>query len=93
MGVGHLHAHQSASSCIPHGSRGIDAPDDPIPEQLPGGGDTQTADMENDAHHELDNPEMALEDREFEGWDDVESDDPNDGGNDSDQQASDNDDE
>jgi hypothetical protein len=32
--------------------------------------------MENDMGHESDDPEMALEDRELEDWD--ESDDPND---------------
>jgi len=75
LGVGHLHIHQP--SCVPHKPRGIAAPDDPIPKQLPGSGYTQTTDIENDADHELNDPEMALEDCKLEGWD--ESDDLNDG--------------
>jgi hypothetical protein len=81
FGVGHLHAHQSTPSCVPREPREIDAPYDPIPEQLPGGGDTRTTDIENDSDYELDDesddPEMVLEDRELEGWD--ESDDPDNG--------------
>jgi len=75
LGVGHLHAHQP--SCIPHEPRDIAAPDDPISEQLPGAGYTWTTDVENDADYELNNPEMALEDRKLEGWN--ESDDLNNG--------------
>ena len=85
LGVGHLHVHQSTSS---HQSMGINAPDEPVPELPPGGGDTRISDVEDD--DESDNSEMALEDREFEGWDDVES---NDDGNNSDEQDSEDDDE
>ena len=41
--------------------------------------DTHTTDMGDDADHELDNPEMALKDRNLEGWGDVESNTPEDG--------------
>jgi hypothetical protein len=85
LGVGHLHAHQP--SCVPREPRGIAAPDDPIPEQLPEGGYTRITDVENDADHESNDPELALEDRELEGWD--ESDDLDD----SDEEGSEDDDE
>ena len=87
FGVGHLHAHQSTFSCVPHEPREIDAPYDPIPKQLPGSGNTRTTGIENDSDYESDDPEMGLEDRELEGWD--ESDDPDDG----DEEGSDDDEE
>jgi hypothetical protein len=77
LGVGHLHAHQSTFSCVSRESKEIDAPYNPIPEQLPGGGDTRTTDIENDSDYELDDPEMGLEDCELKGWD--ESNDPDNG--------------
>ena len=94
LGVGHVHTHpgQSSASGIPRESRDIDVPDDPIPEQLPDGGEMQAPDMENEQNDEADNPEMALEDRENEGWEDAESDDSKDG-NESDGQSSEDDDE
>jgi hypothetical protein len=96
LGVGHVHTHsgQSSASSIPRQSRTIDVPDDSIPERLPDGGETQapSSDMENEQNDETDNPEMALEDRENEGWEDVESDDSKDG-NESDGQSSEDDDE
>jgi hypothetical protein len=85
--VGHLHAHQSTFGCVLSEPREIDAPYDPIREQPPGGGDTRTTDIENDSDYEPDDPEMDLEDRELEDWD--ESDDPDDG----DEEGSDDDDE
>jgi hypothetical protein len=88
LGVGHLHAHQSTSS---YQSKDIDAPHELVPESLPVGGDTKTTDVNNG--DESDNSEIGLEDREFEGWDDVESDDSNEGGNNSNDQGSDDDDE
>lgn len=87
LGVGHLHAHQPTSSCVHCEPRGIDAPDDSIPEQPSDGGYMRTTDVENDADQESDDPEMNLEDRELEGWD--ESGDSNDG----DEDGSDDDDE
>jgi len=89
LGVGHMH--QSCASGISHEPRDIDVPDGPIPEQLPGGGDTQAPDMENEQNEETDNPEMALEDHQNEGWKDAESDDSEDG-NESDDQSLEDDD-
>lgn len=86
LGVGHFHAHQNASSCIPQRSK-IDVPDDSDLGQ-PSGGETTTSFQDNNTHDEQDDPELDLEDRELEGWDDVESDDDDDGrsgGNDSEQ--------
>jgi len=72
LGVGHLHIHQTTSSCIPDNSTGIDALDDQYTE-LPDGEDNHAVDMDNDMYHESDNPELSLEDHNFEGWEDVES--------------------
>ena len=66
LGVGHFHAHQFSSSCKPS-----DITDDPILEQ---GSKEEQISVEDDIYHESDNLEMTLEDREFEGWEDVESD-------------------
>ena len=98
LGVGHVHTHQSSASGEskdidgPDESSDIDVPDDPIPERLSFGGETQAPDLENEHNDETDNPEMALEDRENEGWEDVESHDSNDG-NESDGQSLEDDDE
>ena len=73
LDVGHLHAHQTTSSCIPDNSTGIDALDDQYTE-LPDGEDNHAADVDDDMYHELDNPEWSLEDRDVKGWEDVESD-------------------
>jgi hypothetical protein len=78
LGVGHVHTHLSSANGIPCESRNINVPDDPIPEQLPGGWEMQAPDVENEQNDETENPEMALEDRENEGWEDVESDDSGD---------------
>ena len=80
LGVGHLYVHQS-TSC--HQSIVIDAPDESISESLPSGGDMRTEDDD-----ESDDPEMTLEDREFEDWE--ESDD-SDGGKTNDQGSEDDD--
>ena len=74
FGVGHFHAHQFSSNGMSHQSRSVDIPDDTAPNQLPGSNDVRS-NVEDDPCHELDDPEMTLEDREFEGWEDVESDD------------------
>ena len=83
LGVGHLHAHHSTFDCIPDNSRSINAPDEQFadPEPPPGNVDTHATDMGDDADHESDNPEMALEDRDLEGWGDMESNTPEDGNN------------
>ena len=91
--------HQPSASGIPHEPRdinvsdessNIDVSNDPIPEQLPGSGDMQAPDMENEQNNETDDPEMVLEDHENESWEDAESDDSEDG-NESDDQSSEDD--
>lgn len=78
QGVGHLHAHQSTSHCIPDQSSeqpmAINALDDPDPEELPDGEDSDTCAADKVDDYELDNPEFALEDRDLDGWEDLESD-------------------
>jgi len=51
----------------------------------------QVPDMENEQNEETDNPEMALEDRQNEGWEDAESDDSKDGNKSDDQSLEDDD--
>jgi len=87
--VGHIY--QPCASSIPHEPRDIDVPDGPIPKQLPGSRDMQAPDMENEQNEETDNPEMALEDHQNEGWKDTESNNSKDG-NKSDDQSSEDDD-
>jgi len=86
LDVGHLHAHQSASSCIPRESTDIDPLDELHVDPESGGEDTYTAEMDGD---ESDNLEMSLGDREWEGWEDVESETSEDGANDSDNNSED----
>jgi len=52
---------------------GIDALDDQYT-KLPDGEDNHAADVDDDMHHKSDHPELSLEDHDFEGWEDVESD-------------------
>jgi hypothetical protein len=85
MGVGHLHVHRATptSSCILQEDKSIDTSDDLFAdlEPLQGGRDTHvTADIDSgSASYESDNSEMALEDRDLEGWEDVEGDASEDG--------------
>jgi len=77
--VSHLHAHQSTSLSIPNKSSKqsmtIDTLDNPNTEELPGGKkDTHATDTDDDAYHKSDSLEFTLEDCDFEGWKDVESD-------------------
>jgi len=51
---------------------GIDALDDQYTE-LPDGEDNHAADVDDDMYHKSDNPELSLKDRDFEGWEDMES--------------------
>jgi len=46
LGVGHLHVHQSASSCIPRESPDIDPSDELHVDPESGGEDTYTAEMD-----------------------------------------------
>jgi hypothetical protein len=75
LGVGHLHAHRPDSTskiCIPDEARDTEFEAD------------QYTDLERSQAHspdavgdiemyESDNPELGLEDRDFEGWQDVET--------------------
>jgi len=88
LGVGHLHAHQSASSCIPRESTDIDPSDELHVDPESGREDTYTAEMDGD---KSDNPEMSLGDHEWEGWEDVESETSEDGANNSDNNSEDDD--
>jgi len=67
LGVGHLHVHQSVSSCIPRESTDINSLDELHVDPESGGEDTYTAEMDSD---ESDNLEMSLGDRGWEGWED-----------------------
>jgi hypothetical protein len=80
LGVGHLHVHgsTSTSSCIL--DKSIDTSDDLFADPEPlGGRDMHATDMDSSASYESDNSEMALEDRDLEGWEDVEGDTSDDG--------------
>jgi len=80
LGVGHLHAHQpSAMACHIPEARGGELQDF-LSERISGEDDTnmQILDRNNNAG-DSDNPELALEDNNSEGWDDVESSDSKDG--------------
>ena len=79
LGVGHLHAHRltSASSCIPDQPMDVEASDHvpTNPEAVPANGDlNDDVATANNMCHDFADAEMVLEDRDPEGWDDVESD-------------------
>ena len=70
LGVGHLYAHgpSSTSCCSEHDGDDIDL--DPHE----GSGDKQHVQDEDSDNYNSDHPELSLEDREAEGWEDVQSD-------------------
>jgi hypothetical protein len=73
LAIGHFHAHQSTPVS---GSLSEEMDMDTLDaetEQLPGGGNAYVMDMGGNARDEFDNPEMLLDDRDLEGWEDVES--------------------
>lgn len=72
LGVGHIHAHEhaAASVCIPEVD--IQLPKCEA-ENRPDNVSTQT--QENNDNYDSDDPELGLEDRDLEGWEDVEADD------------------
>ena len=78
LGVGHLHAHglTSPPSWIPDQSRDFDTPDNSStnPEDPTGDLEPHVTDFDSSACYESVNPEMTLDERDLEGWDDVESD-------------------
>jgi hypothetical protein len=75
LGVGHIHAHQHTAplAAIPRtDSSDVHEPDETLDvNEINIQIDLQ--DGNSDAYHS-DNPELGLEDRELEGWEDVESD-------------------
>jgi hypothetical protein len=88
LGVGHFHAHQSAAtlgcvSDLAEDSQDIQAPD-MEPREAFGETLAQANDRGSDMDYESDNPELCLQDRDLEGWDDIEMDDVEDGDGDED---------
>ncbi|KAF8218408.1 hypothetical protein L208DRAFT_1351762 [Tricholoma matsutake] len=85
LGVGHFHAHQSASSLgcvsdVAEDAQDIQVPDVELQEaseESPAQANNRGSDMGYDSESE--NPELCLEDRDLEGWDDIEMDDVEDG--------------
>jgi hypothetical protein len=79
LGVGHLHAHRSASTLGNVTKESDDTwnvqPLDGGPEEVPGEDDIQidTQNCNSDVY-DSDNSELGLDDRDLEGWEDVESD-------------------
>ena len=89
LGVGHFHAHQSASTlgCISNlaeDAQDIQAPDMELQEALQEFPAQANDRGGSDMGYESDNPELYLEDRDLEGWDDIEMDDIEDGDGDED---------
>lgn len=76
LGVGHIHAHQSAytSGCVSNLAEDAQDIDAELPE-APRDSPAQVNDRGSDMGYESDNPELCLEDRDLEGWDDIEMDD------------------
>jgi hypothetical protein len=81
LGVGHLHAHHftSTSSCIPDNNdadtQGNGSADlEPSESELGPSHESAHLNVEvDDTDHESDNSELRLDDRDLEGWQDVES--------------------
>jgi hypothetical protein len=88
LGIGHFHAHQSASTlgCVPDLAEDAQDIQDPDAESQEASGESlaRANYRGSDAGYESDNPELCLEDRDLEGWDDIEMDDieDSDGGED-----------
>ena len=85
LGVGHFHAHQSASTsgCVSDPAENAQDIQFPDMEAL-GVSPDQANDRGSDMGYDSDVPELCLEDRDLEGWDDVEMDDAKDGEEDED---------
>ena len=79
LGVGHFHAHQSASTSSCVSDQAEDAPDIQVPDielqEALGESLVQANDRDSDMGYESENPELCLEDHDLEGWDDIEMDD------------------
>ena len=83
LGVGHFHAHQSAStsgcvSDLAEDTQDIQGPGMEL-QEASGESLTQANRRGSDMGYESENPELCLEDRDLEGWDDIEMDDIEDG--------------
>ena len=76
LGVGHVHAHQSASTSGCDSNLAEDAQDIDM-ELLEALRDSpaQANDGGSDMGYESENPELCLEDRDFKGWDVIKMDD------------------
>ena len=76
LGVGHVHAHQSASTSGCDSNLAEDAQDIDmeLPETLQDS-PAQANDRGSDMGYESENPELCLEDCDFKRWDDIEMDD------------------
>lgn len=65
MGIGHIHAHERSTPVIPSGRQGpLEFLEEPEPT-------TRVPDLQDTDMEEREDPELALEDREAEGWEDV----------------------
>ena len=89
LGVGHFHAHQPAStsghvSDLAGDAQDFQVPDMELQEALRESLE-QPNDRGSDMGYDSDNPELRLEDRDLEGWDDIEMDDVEDGDEDEDE--------
>jgi hypothetical protein len=83
LGVGHFHVHQPAptSGWVSHLTEDAEetqVPDLELQDAL-GESLTQANDRSSDMGYESERSELCLEDREFEGWDDIEMNDIEDG--------------
>jgi hypothetical protein len=84
LGVGHLHAHQHTATSAPTPEKNAPNAQPPEPEAEEGldensvNAQIEIQDGNSEAYHS-DNPELGLEERDFEGWEDVESEDSENG--------------
>jgi hypothetical protein len=83
LGVGHFHVHQPAptSGCVSDLTEDAEETQVPDMELQEGLGESlaQANDRGSDMGYESERSELCLEDRDFEGWDDIDMDDEEDG--------------
>jgi hypothetical protein len=79
LGVGHFYAHQPASTLGHASDMAGDAQDSQVPDMELQEASRESLEQPNDKGSDMgydsDNPELSLEDRDLEGWDDIEMDD------------------
>jgi hypothetical protein len=79
LGVGHFYAHQPASTLGHVSDMAGDAQDSQVPDMELQEASRESLEQPNDKGSDMgydsDNPELSLEDRDLEGWDDIEMDD------------------